>query len=872
MNLFSDPLLLNRVPVLVLDSNHTVLYWNQNAENLFGWTNPEALGKKAHELLQTEFTQPFEQVMHQLIDYGEWNGEVVCIHKDGEKIQLSSHWILQHNDQGEILAIYVFYQDIFAYKLQKKAPNDAEKHLVPDIDYFEELPRRFRDLYENSVIGISQTSPDGRLVFANAAYAQMYGYENPQEMLAEVANVGQQLYANPNDREDVLRILKEKGIMKPRELAVIHRDGTRFYLLVCAREIRDSKGNLQCYQAEHIDITERKQVEAALHESEELYRQTVSSISDAVFLTDDLGNFVFACSNVNLTFGWSEAEVMAMGNISALVGRSPFNPSEMGDELRNVEWNITDKFGNIHDLLVNIKCVNIHKATRLYSCRDITERKRAEEALRKSETSLASAQQIAHLGSWEWDIAMDTAIWSAETYRIFGRDPSQLDEHRQNFLDMLHPDDRIRVNQALSDAINEVKGYDLEYKILLPDHTTKFIHSLAEVVRNNEGKPFILRGTVHDITGQKRAEEKIQEADRFAQDTIDAISAHICVLDEFGNILTVNRAWRDFADANPPVPFNYCLGMSYLDVCAKASGPYSEEAIPFAAGLRWVMSGDIEQFALEYPCNDPNKEKRWFFARITHFATRGPLRIVIVHENITDRKQAELKVAEYTAQLHSLSQRQNDSQEIERRNIARELHDEVGQVMTAVKTNLETIKLSPDTETLNAQLGESIRIVDRALDQIRTLALNLRPSLLDDFGLEPTLEWYLERLAKSAPYKINFISDLSEIRLPSDVETTCFRVIQVAMTNVSRHSHATQVNVSLRWYPKSTKVKLSVRDNGIGFDVVSALERARHGESLGLLGMQERVHLVGGQIEFKSTPGRGTKVNVKIQVTAKERG
>jgi PAS domain-containing protein len=158
-------------------------------------------------------------------------------------------------------------------------------------------------------------------------------------MLAEVANVGQQLYANPMDREDVLHILKEKGIMAPRELAVIHRDGTRFYVLVSAREIRDSKGNLQCYQAEHIDITERKQTEAALNEREELYRQAVSSISDAVFLTDDLGNFDFACSNANLTFGWSEADVMAMGNISALVGRSPISPPEMGGELRNVEGN-----------------------------------------------------------------------------------------------------------------------------------------------------------------------------------------------------------------------------------------------------------------------------------------------------------------------------------------------------------------------------------------------------------------------------------------------------------------------------------------------------------------------------------------------------
>jgi PAS domain S-box-containing protein len=1109
MNSFSDPPLLNRAPVLVLDSNHTVSYWNQNAENLFGWTKTEALGKNAHELLQTEFAQPLEQLMHQLIDSGEWKGEVVCTHKDGKKIQLSNHWILQRDDQGGILAIYEFYQDIPDYKIPKKAPNEDEKHFIPHIDNIEQLARRYRDLYENSgtgiiiidekgryllankkaaagfgkspdevigksmfdllpqetaqkylelnrellkkgghreyedtfflpigvrsflifdqsiqdeqgrnfavqsssiditervrmedaltvseehlrtvitnapivffaldrngvftllegnglealgvkqgqevgksifdlfqrtsqilddfhrseigkpftsivtmrgqtfenryspfkdergefagvigvstditdrlhaedalkvsearyrglfensVVGITQTLPDGRLIAANAAFAKMYGYPNPQELLAEVSSVGQQLYANPNDREEILTILKEKGVMAPRELAVIHRDGTRFTVLVGAREVRDSNGKVYCYQAEQIDNTERKRIEVALRESEELYRQTVSSISDAVFLTDDRGNFIFICPNVDLTFGWSEAEIMSMGNITSLVGHTPFIPNEIKGELRNIEWKITDKNGNLHSLLVNIKSVNIGKATRLFTCRDITERKRTEEALRKSKASLAAAQHIAQIGSWEWNVRTDTAIWSAETFRIFGRNPDALNEHRHNFIDMLHPEDRDRVNRALEDAIKGVKKYDLEYRVLRPDKTIRIIHSRAEAVFDIKGNPYLMRGTVHDITERKQAEERVQEAYRFAQNTIDAISAHICVLDEHGVILAVNKAWRDFADDNPPSPTDYCIGMNYLDVCDKASGPNSAEAIPFATGLRAVIKGDIDKFVMEYPCHDSGKEKRWFSARITHFAEGNPLRIVITHQNITDRKLAELKVTEYTDQLHSLSQRQTELQEIERRNIARELHDEVGQVMTAVKTNLETIRLSPEPETINQQLVDSIGIVDRALDQIRTLALNLRPSLLDDFGLEPTLEWYLERQARGAQYKIKFISNLAGFRFPSVIETTCFRVVQATMTNISRHSKATRVDVKLSWNARSHKLNLSVRDNGEGFNVDAALDSARHGESLGLLGMEERVHLVGGQIEFKSTPGLGTEVRVKIRV------
>ena len=737
-------------------------------------------------------------------------------------------------------------------------------------DALRESEARYRGLFENSVVGISQTLPDGRLIAANAAFAKMYGYPNPQELLAEVSSVGQQLYANPNDREEILTILKEKGTMAPRELAVIHRDGTRFYVLVGAREVRDSKGQVFCYQAEQIDITERKRTEVALRESEELYRHTVASISDAVFLTDDRGNFIFVCPNVDLTFGWSEGEIMSMGNITSLVGYTSFIPNEIKGELRNIEWNITDKNGNLHNLLVNIKSVNIGKATRLFTCRDITERKHTEEALRKSEASLAAAQHIAQIGSWEWDVRTDIAIWSAETFRIFGRNPDALNEHRHNFIAMLHPEDRDRVNRALEDAIKGVKKYDLEFRVLRPDKIIRIIHSRAEVVSDVKGKPYLMRGTIHDITERKQAEERVQEAYRFAQNTIDALSAHICVLDEHGVILAVNMAWREFADDNPPAPTDYCIGMNYLDVCDKASGPNSAEAIPFATGLRAVIKGDIDKFVMEYPCHDSGKEKRWFSARITHFAKGNPLRIVITHQNITDRKLAEVKVTEYTNQLHSLSQRQTEVQENERRSLARELHDEVGQVMTAVKTNLETIRLSPEPETINQQLVDSIDIVDRALDQIRTMALNLRPSLLDDFGLEPTLEWYLERQARGAQYKSNFISNLAGIRFPSAIETTCFRVVQATMTNIARHSKATRVDVKLNWNEKSHQINLSVRDNGEGFNVDAALESARHGESLGLLGMQERVHLVGGNIEIKSTPGSGTEVRVKIRADKKE--
>jgi PAS domain S-box-containing protein len=156
-----------------------------------------------------------------------------------------------------------------------------------------ESEARYRGLLENTVMGISQALPDGRLIWANSAYACMYGYSNPEEMIAQVSDVGHQLYANSEDREEVLHILKEKGVMEPREMAVVRKDGTQFFVLVGAREIRDSRGDLICYQAEHIDITADKEAEAALRESEERWRSLVSASPDYIALHDPEGKYLF---------------------------------------------------------------------------------------------------------------------------------------------------------------------------------------------------------------------------------------------------------------------------------------------------------------------------------------------------------------------------------------------------------------------------------------------------------------------------------------------------------------------------------------------------------------------------------------------------
>ncbi len=216
--------------------------------------------------------------------------------------------------------------------------------------------------------------------------------------------------------------------------------------------------------------------------------------------------------------------------------------------------------------------------------------------------------------------------------------------------------------------------------------------------------------------------------------------------------------------------------------------------------------------------------------------------------------------------LQKLSRRLMEVQEMERHHIARELHDEIGQSLTAVKISLQAIQRVPEAAPLAPALKESMAIVDQTLEQVRNLSLDLRPSLLDDLGLEAALRWYIDRQSQWTGFKVEFVTDLFVPRLPPDLETACFRVTQEALTNIIRHAKASWVYVELQQDDEA--LHLFIQDNGIGFDVHAAQERATRGSSLGLLGMQERVLFADGQIEIQSSPGNGTEIQARFPLQA----
>lgn len=205
--------------------------------------------------------------------------------------------------------------------------------------------------------------------------------------------------------------------------------------------------------------------------------------------------------------------------------------------------------------------------------------------------------------------------------------------------------------------------------------------------------------------------------------------------------------------------------------------------------------------------------------------------------------------------LRALSRRLLEVQEQERGRLARDLHDDLGQALTALKIQLESLAKNTDPAS-RARIAECIETTRHALERVRQLSFSLRPLQLDDLGLVAALRSHLDRQAGIGGLAAHFEAEALPSRIAPEIEIACFRVAQEAINNALRHAGAS--NLWVRLYKSGEKLALSVRDDGKGFDLESARKRGAAGASLGLVGMEERVALAGGSLEVRSTPGEGT--------------
>jgi PAS domain S-box-containing protein len=362
--------------------------------------------------------------------------------------------------------------------------------------------------------------------------------------------------------------------------------------------------------------------------------------------------------------------------------------------------------------------------------------------------------------------------------------------------------------------------------------------------------------TTNEALGSEIGERKLVEAVKEAEDRIrpiiDTIPTMAWSLRSDGVLDFLNQRWRDYT------------GLSLEEAIKDETGTVHPEDLSTALE-KWVAAkAASEVYEDEMRLRRADGEYRWFLVRVAPLLDQhgNVVKWFGSSIDIEDRKRAEKDLEEAHRQLKILSRRRVKVQEEERRHLARELHDEIGQALTAAKINLQAATEEHEPAK-SKRIHETAGILERLLSQVRQISLNLRPSMLDDLGLVPALRSLLDEQGRRASVAVRFSAKNMPDNLDPEIQTTCFRIAQEAITNAVRHASATQINVNLGGEDRT--FRLQVRDDGKGFDAESAQTQTI---GLGLLGMKERAALVGGRTRITSAPGKGTTVDATLPLTS----
>jgi PAS domain S-box-containing protein len=479
-------------------------------------------------------------------------------------------------------------------------------------------------------------------------------------------------------------------------------------------------------------------------------------------------------------------------------------------------------------------------------CHDDTQRKLAEEALRERDGRFRQMAENLQEAFWITDPQFAEVSYVSPAYeKIWGRSCESLYEDPASFLEAVHPEDRQRIIAAHEKGLREGQA-EGEYRIVRPDGSVRWIWERGFPVQDEQGKLCRMVGIAMDVTDRKRTAEALQESESRFQAFMGNSPAVAWMKDELLRFVYVNRTWEE----------------RFQKRLAEVRGLCDLEIRPAEVGNRLrqhdqmiLSSGKAMVFEETVP--DPDgRPHSWQVFKFPFQDGRGHQYVGGMAIDISERKAAEEKLREDAERMEALSRRVLETQEAERRHLARELHDEIGQLLTGLKLSLEVA--ARQQMGGGTQNSEPQRLVQELMRRVRDLSLDLRPSILDDLGLLPALTWQVERFRQQTGIRVVFEHQGVSGRFSAAVETAAFRIVQEALTNVARHAQVAEVCVRLGH--TGTRLHVQVADHGAGFDPL----QVPAGGSSGLSGMRERATLLGGFLSVDAQLGAGTQVSAEL--------
>ncbi len=517
----------------------------------------------------------------------------------------------------------------------------------------------FRLVVEATPHAIVLADAHGKIAVVNARAEALFGYTRAEMLGQAVEMLVPERFrgAHRDHRAAYAEHPEERCVGKGRDFFALRKDGSEIPVEIGLNPIESPGGPFTLSTI--LDTTERLQSETDMHASELRYRRLFESAKDGILILDaETGMVVDVNPFLEKLLGFSHEQILGKAIWELGFFRDVVANKEKFPELReegyvryeDLPLETSDGRRIEVEFVCNVYRVNGGKVIQC-NVRDITERKRVEKMVQISKARFAAVfrSNLAAIGihtlSTGRVIEVNDRLCEFSGYKreeVIGKTIFEL----ETWVDVAQRDavmEQVRTKGFARDAEVRLRRRNGEVRDVLL--------SLELLDVQGEAEP-VLVTMFTDHTERKRAETELVESKRFLRSTLDALSSHIAILDERGTIVAVNAAWSCFADDNHFMGGNHCVGDNYLLVCDSATGRFFEEGAAVAEGIRAIMAGQRDEFHLEYPCHGP-VEKRWFIVRVTRFDGDGPVRVVVAHENITERKRAGdrfLRLVESNAQ------------------------------------------------------------------------------------------------------------------------------------------------------------------------------------------------------------------------------
>lgn len=748
---------------------------------------------------------------------------------------------------------------------------------------------RYIDLYDLSPIGYVSISRDGRITKANRTSGDILCFERdrlPEKTFS--------FFVAPEHQARwhvFLESVQQKGLLRLSEIALVRGDGEVFFAHVDGLLLGHGRV-ASTIRLSIVDLGKASRADQILLANESRFRALYASTMAAYVLVDMSGRILLANDPYRSMLGYSEEELKGMAYVDLTPEKWHAKETRIIDaqvltlgESEIYEKEFVHKDGTI--VPVELKTILIRDAQSnpegmLAVVCDVSERSRAEAALIESESRFQLAMKSVIGVVYDWNLQTDEIFFSEGLPDLIGACFDRRIPVRKWWTTRVHSDDVRRVRAEILVALKENKGkYQTEYRMQHEDGRWITVSNRAVIVRSNDGRATRLVGSVYDISLQVSAQQalrklndglelqvqersaqlekrvqELHESERFVRATLDSISAAVCVIGENGRILFKNKVWAEFNKmATRQEEHSHC---KYSPICCCQAHHTScgAEAKIESAVIK-ALAGKRISFALEYEVGQA-QESRWYLARISPFKGEGPIRLILSHEDITQRKLAAKEISLAAENFKTMLRIKEEEYTEHSKSIAREVHDQLGATLTMLKLGASTIaEHHALADPIQMKLKGIIELTDMALKSVKRITASLRPSMLDTLGLLAALKWHADEFSRMTGIQ-------ADIRLPERVELSVercesvFCIVQEALTNVAKHSNANRVTIVIS--KRARRLIVTIADNGVGLKAGAMSQN----NSFGFIGMTERAQHLNGSLSIKRSSEGGVLIALNI--------